>query len=159
MEHSDSVVRRHSDRPLVRRSDFEDWSGYEAKLEMKELIDGRRRFRGVLEGMEDGEVRIDVDLGKDGRHVLGLPLALVGEARLVLTEDLVRESLRRAKQARRQEGAETTEDAASGSAGTAPAKPAFEHKPREPRRGRKKGPGRFAKGGRNDTTGSRGTDG
>lgn len=88
------------DRPLVRPSDFDQWSGYEAKIEMKELIDGRRRFRGVLEGFEDGEVRIEVELGEAGLQVLGLPLGLVGEARLVLTDDLVRESLRRAKRAR-----------------------------------------------------------
>ena len=85
------------DRPLVRPSDFDQWAGYEAKIELKDLIDGRRRFRGVLEGFEANEVRIDVDLGEAGRNVLGLPLHMVAEARLVLTEDLVRESLRRAK--------------------------------------------------------------
>ena len=40
------------DRPLVRPSDFEDWAGYEAKIELKEPISGRKRFRGVLEGVE-----------------------------------------------------------------------------------------------------------
>ncbi len=93
------------DRPLVRPSDFNQWAGFEAKIEMKELIDGRRRFRGVLEGFEDGEIRIEVDLGKDaGLQVLGLPLALVDEARLMLTDDLVRESLRRTKQMMQQSG-------------------------------------------------------
>lgn len=87
------------DRPLVRPSDFNDWAGFEAKIEMKELIDGRRRFRGIVEGYEDGEVRLEVDLAKDGRQVLGLPLALIEEARLVLTDALIRESLRRAKKA------------------------------------------------------------
>ena len=85
------------DRPLVRASDFDLWAGHEAKIELKELIDGRRRFRGILEGFEDGEVRIEVDLGPAGLQVLGLPLALIAEARLVLSEELVRESLRRAK--------------------------------------------------------------
>lgn len=86
------------DRPLVRPSDFDQWAGYEAKIETKELIDGRRRFRGLLEGFEDGEVRIEVDLGKEtGIQVIGLPLSLVAEAKLVLTDVLVRESLRRAK--------------------------------------------------------------
>ena len=56
------------DRPLVRPSDFEDWVGHEAKIELKEPIDGRKRFRGCLEGFEDGEIRIEVDLGLgDGR--------------------------------------------------------------------------------------------
>ena len=85
------------DRPLVRPSDFEDWAGYEAKVELKEPIDGRKRFRGTLEGLEDGEVRIAVDLDQIGRTVLGLPIGLVGEAKLVLTDDLIREALRRAK--------------------------------------------------------------
>ncbi len=85
------------DRPLVRASDFEHWSGFEAKIEMRELVGGRRRFRGILEGHENGEARIEVDLAKEGRQVLGLPIALIGEAHLVLTDDLIRESLRRAK--------------------------------------------------------------
>ena len=88
------------DRPLVRPSDFEQWSGFEARVELKELIDGRRRFRGTLEGFADGELRIEVDLGKDqGIKLIGLPIALVGEAKLVLTDDLVRESLTRSKRA------------------------------------------------------------
>jgi ribosome maturation factor RimP len=85
------------DRPLVRPSDFEDWAGYEAKIEMKEPIAGRKRYRGMLEGVEGDEVRIEVDLGEIGRQVIGLPVSGVGEARLVLTEDLVRETLRRTK--------------------------------------------------------------
>ncbi len=85
------------DRPLVRPSDFDDWSGYEAKIELSETIDGRKRFRGVLEGFEDGEIRIELDLDQVGRTVIGLPVALVAEAKLVLTDELVREALRRAK--------------------------------------------------------------
>jgi ribosome maturation factor RimP len=85
------------DRPLVRPSDFEDWAGYEAKIELKQPISGRKRFRGVLEGVEDGEVRMEVDLDQVGRQVIGLPIAMVGEARLVLTDDLIREALRRSK--------------------------------------------------------------
>ena len=90
------------DRPLVRPSDFEDWAGYEAKIELKELLAGRKRFRGVLEGVEGEEVRIEVELDQLGRQVVGLPIRLVGEARLVLTEELIREALRRAKKAAKQ---------------------------------------------------------
>lgn len=90
------------DRPLVRPSDFEHWSGFEAKIEMRELVGGRRRFRGVLEGYADGEARIAVDLAKEGRQVLGVPIPLIADARLVLTEELIRESLRRAKREREQ---------------------------------------------------------
>jgi ribosome maturation factor RimP len=85
------------DRPLVRPSDFEDWAGYEAKIEMKELIAGRKRFRGTLEGVEGEEVRIEVEFDQLGRQVIGLPIRLVAEARLVLTDELIREALRRAK--------------------------------------------------------------
>jgi len=85
------------DRPLVRASDFVEWAGSEAKIEVKMPIDGRRRFRGRLEGFEDGEVLIEADLGEEGRKVIGLALALVASARLVLTDELVREALSRAK--------------------------------------------------------------
>jgi ribosome maturation factor RimP len=87
------------DRPLVRPSDFEDWAGHRAKIELTDLLDGRRRFSGTLEGFEDGEVRLEVDLDQIGVQVIGLPVDLVGEARLVLTDELVRDSLRRSKQA------------------------------------------------------------
>lgn len=85
------------DRPLVRPSDFDQWAGFEAKIEMRELVGGRRRFRGILEGRDGDEVRLEVDLAKEGRQVLGLPIGLLAEARLVLTDALVRESLRRSK--------------------------------------------------------------
>ena len=85
------------DRPLVRPSDFEDWAGYEAKVELKDGISGRKRFRGVLEGVEDGEVRLKVQLDQVGLQVIGLPIGMIAEARLVLTDDLIREALRRSK--------------------------------------------------------------
>jgi ribosome maturation factor RimP len=88
------------DRPLVRPSDFLDWAGYEAKFEMKEMISGRKRFRGTLEGFEDGEARLEVELDQIGRQVIGLPVELISEARLVLTDDLIREALRRSKKSR-----------------------------------------------------------
>jgi len=90
------------DRPLVRPSDLEDWSGYEAKIELREPIDGRKRFRGVLEGFEDGEIRIELDLDQVGRAIIGLPVALVAEAKLVLTDELIREALRRAKKEKKE---------------------------------------------------------
>jgi len=85
------------DRPLVRPSDFEDWAGYEAKIELKELVDGRKRYRGTLEGFEDGEVRLECTLDQHGTHVLGFPVDLIAEAKLVLTDELIREALRRSK--------------------------------------------------------------
>jgi ribosome maturation factor RimP len=85
------------DRPLVRPSDFEDWAGHEAKIELNEAIDGRKRFRGLLEGFEDGEVRLRVTLDQIGTVTMGLPLPLIGDAKLVLTDDLIRDALRRSK--------------------------------------------------------------
>jgi ribosome maturation factor RimP len=85
------------DRPLVRPSDFVDWAGSEAKIELAQPIEGRKRFRGRLEGFEDGEVLIEADLGEDGHKVIGLATGLIASARLVLTDELVREALSRAK--------------------------------------------------------------
>jgi len=100
------------DRPLVRPSDFEDWSGHEAKIELTEPIDGRRRFRGMLEGFEDGEIRLEVDLAQVGKQVIGLPVGLVADARLVLTDELIREALRRAKKSNVAAPAEAAEPGA-----------------------------------------------
>lgn len=78
-------------RPLVRPSDFEDWTGFEAKVELKEPIDGRRRFRGAIDGYADGEVRLRVALeGYDEPQIIGLPIALIDEAKLVMTDGLLR---------------------------------------------------------------------
>jgi ribosome maturation factor RimP len=85
------------DRPLVRPSDFVDWAGSEAKIELTAPIDGRKRFRGRLEGFEDGEVLIEADLGEDGHKIIGLAVGLIASARLVLTDELIREALSRAK--------------------------------------------------------------
>jgi ribosome maturation factor RimP len=91
------------DRPLVRPTDFEDWSGYEAKINLKQAVSGKRRFRGTLEGYEGDEIRVEIEI-KDGdgpvrREMVGFPIELVDDARLVLTDELIRESLRRAKKA------------------------------------------------------------
>ncbi len=87
------------DRPLVRADDFEAWSGFAAKVTLRRMLEGRRKFRGILDGFEGDEIRLEVDLGDQGRQVIGLPVDMVEEARLVLTDELIRESLRRAKAA------------------------------------------------------------
>ena len=85
------------DRPLVRPSDFDDWAGHEARIELKELVSGRKRWRGELEGIEDGEVRVVCDIEGQGLQTVGFPIALIAEAKLMLTDDLVREALRSSK--------------------------------------------------------------
>jgi ribosome maturation factor RimP len=104
------------DRPLVRPGDFSDWQGYEARLELNQVVSGRKRWRGKLMGYEDGEVRMEVEIEGMGRQVVGFPIALVETAKLVLTDDLVRETLRSAKRDRKQER-KTARDRRSGETG------------------------------------------
>ncbi len=84
------------DRPLVRPSDFIRWSGHEAKIEMTEAIGGRRRFRGTLEGFDQGEILIAIDGGGSGSEpdIVRLPFGQVAEAKLVMTDALL-EDVRR----------------------------------------------------------------
>lgn len=77
------------DRPLTRLSDFDRWEGYVAKLETAEPIEGRRRFKGVLAGVEGTEVLIDIDEG-----VIGLEFDWLSDAKLVLTDELMEASLK-----------------------------------------------------------------
>jgi ribosome maturation factor RimP len=86
------------DRPLTRLKDFEAWQGYEAKLETTELIDGRRRFKGLLAGTEGDEVLIEID--QEGAPVtIGLKFDWLSDAKLVLTDELIAETLRARKAA------------------------------------------------------------
>ncbi len=86
------------DRPLTRLKDFETWEGYEAKIETTEMIDGRRRFKGELRGVEGDEVLVEIeDQGES--VVIGLKFDWLSDAKLVLTDDLIREMLRQRKAA------------------------------------------------------------
>ncbi|MEN8708796.1 MAG: ribosome maturation factor RimP [Paracoccaceae bacterium] len=82
------------DRPLTRLKDFETFEGYEAKLETAELIDGRRRFRGVLAGIDGDEVLINLDEG-----TIGLQFEWLSEAKLVLSDDLIKQMMKKRKTA------------------------------------------------------------
>ena len=86
------------DRPLTRLKDFEQWSGYVAKIETTELIDGRRRFKGTLAGTEGDEVLITLDDDTD-QPTIGLKFDWLSDAKLVLTDELIREVLRGRKDA------------------------------------------------------------
>src|ERR1700730_18467383 len=89
------------DRPLVRHSDFDRYAGHVAQVEMSVPIDGRRRFRGQLLGTEGDTVRIRrSDAAADGVDVL-LRIDEMMEAKLVLTDVLISESLRRSKRGER----------------------------------------------------------
>ncbi|SPH19449.1 Ribosome maturation factor RimP [Ascidiaceihabitans donghaensis] len=82
------------DRPLTRLKDFENFEGYEAKIETDELIDGRRRFKGELAGVEGNEVLINIEEG-----TVGLQFDWLSDAKLVLTDELIKEMLRQRKAA------------------------------------------------------------
>ncbi len=89
------------DRPLVRPSDFSDWAGHEAKIALKNAIDGRKRYRGTIEGLEGGKIRLSCDAEDGGPEPLTIAVDAIAEAKLVLTDDLVRDALRRAKKAQK----------------------------------------------------------
>ncbi|MDQ7071496.1 MAG: ribosome maturation factor RimP [Rhodobacterales bacterium] len=87
------------DRPLTRIKDFATFEGYEAKIETTELIDGRRRFKGQLAGVEGDEVLINIQEG-----TVGLQFDWLSDAKLVLTDELIAEMLRQRKNADKKTG-------------------------------------------------------
>src|SRR6202012_3790746 len=90
------------DRPLVRRSDFERFTGHLVKVEMAVAHEGRKRFRGMLDGVEGDAVRLHRDDTKASEEAdVLLTMEDISEARLVLTDELIAESMRRGKGAER----------------------------------------------------------
>ena len=82
------------DRPLTRLKDFDAVEGYEARIETDHLIDGQRRFKGVLAGIDGDEVLLNVQEG-----TIGLKFDWLSEAKLILSDDLIKEMLRQRKNA------------------------------------------------------------
>ena len=124
------------DRPLMRASDIRRAVGFEARIEMRELTEGRKRFRGRIDALDEAEgepvvvlTRFDAKPGEE----TGVRLTVRGiaEGRLVLTEELIRETLRAAKAAREAAGEPEEDDVEDGATSAPAAAPA-------------KGPGRFA---------------
>jgi ribosome maturation factor RimP len=93
------------DRPLVRRSDFDRYAGQVVKVEMNVAVDGRRRFRGTLLGAEGDSARIRRDDLASGEPAeILLPIEDMAEARLVLTNELITQALKRGKSSDRGTG-------------------------------------------------------
>ena len=92
------------DRPMVRKSDFTNWAGHVAKLETSIVHEGRKKFRGRIvidEATPDDSVVIESDQISYGNEpVVRIPFDLISDARLVLTDDLIRDALRKDKAAR-----------------------------------------------------------
>ena len=82
------------DRPLTRVQDFSNFEGFEAKVELARMQGGRRRFRGVLAGVEDDTVKLKLDDGE----IVSWRFHHIADARLVLTDALIAEDMRRAKE-------------------------------------------------------------
>ena len=99
------------DRPLVRKSDFDRYSGHLVRIEMAVAVNGRKRFKGTLAGTEGDLARLVRDEAPEGEEaVVSLPIEEMSEAKLVLTDELVTEALRREKAAKRERRAAKREE-------------------------------------------------
>jgi len=98
------------DRPLVRKSDFERHTGDRVRIEMEVPVAGRKRFRGLLLGIECDSARLRCDDTKEGETEVLLPIEDMSEAKLVFTDALVAEALRREKAAKREKRAAKREE-------------------------------------------------
>jgi ribosome maturation factor RimP len=88
------------DRPLVRRSDFERYAGNRVRIEMAVAVEGRKRFRGMLTGIEGDAARIHREDAAPGEPTdVLLPIEEMADAKIVLSDDLIANSLRRGKHA------------------------------------------------------------
>lgn len=75
------------DRPLTRLADFETYEGFEARLELDRMAEGRKRFKGELAGVDDGNIAIDLE-GED--HTALIPFSWIIDAKLVMTDALMK---------------------------------------------------------------------
>ncbi len=89
------------DRPMVRKSDFEKWQGHLVKCETSVLVSDRKRFRGkILKTDQDG-FTLERDQPGDGEErEVEIPYSALADARLILTDDLIRDALRADKAAK-----------------------------------------------------------
>ena len=100
------------DRPLTRLKDYARWEGFAAKIELSQAIEDQKRFKGELAGVEGSDVLFDIE-GEADTAVI--PFGLIEKGKLVLTDELITESLRRAKAAgRAPQGAPANDEAPQG---------------------------------------------
>ena len=104
------------DRPLVRLSDFARWRGQLARIDTSVMVEGRKRFRGTITGLTQDTVTMEADKANFGESLVAeIPLDAITDARLILTDELIREALKADKAARQASGIENTEDEDSAS--------------------------------------------
>ena len=93
------------DRPLVRKGDFETWAGYLMKLETTRMVGDRKRFRGRIVEVSETAIRVERDQPAYGEpSAMEIPFDAIGDARLILTDELVAASLKADKAARKRRG-------------------------------------------------------
>jgi ribosome maturation factor RimP len=76
------------DRPLTRLKDFDTYAGLEVRIELDRVAEGRKRFKGELAGVEDGQVGLNLE-GEDDTTVY-FPFEWIVDAKLVLTDQLMK---------------------------------------------------------------------
>lgn len=106
------------DRPLVRKSDFEKWAGHMAKLETRQMIDGRKRYKGTILSVEGDDIIFRRESVAEGESEnFTLPAREILEAKLILTDDLIREALQRDKSLRVANGEEIDDESSTTESG------------------------------------------
>jgi ribosome maturation factor RimP len=99
------------DRPLVRMTDFGKWRGHIAKIETSVLVAGRKKFRGRITDLSSHAVTVEADKASFGDAMVAeIPFDTIAEARLILTDELIREALKADKAARQARGLEIEDD-------------------------------------------------
>lgn len=89
------------DRPMVRKSDFAKWTGHIVKFETSVMVEGRKRFRGTIKSVSEDAFVLDREAaGKDEDPLVTIPFNTLSEARLILTDELIRDALKADKAAR-----------------------------------------------------------
>ncbi|RYE58548.1 MAG: ribosome maturation factor RimP [Rhizobiaceae bacterium] len=89
------------DRPMVRKSDFTKWTGHIVKFETSVMVEGRKRFRGTIKSVSEDAFVLDREAaGKDEDPLVTIPFNTLSEARLILTDELIRDALKADKAAR-----------------------------------------------------------
>lgn len=115
------------DRPLVRKSDFATWSGHLAKVETAVLVDGRKRFRGKIGAVDGDGFTLEREVAAGEASAVRIPFDTIAEARLMLTDDLIRDALSKDNRARKEarrargdadDGGDESETGAETGAGT-----------------------------------------
>ena len=94
------------DRPLVKLKDFEDWRGWPAKMELNRLVEGRKRYKGVVAGVDEGKVAFDIE-GEEDTALF--PLEWIASAHLIMTDELLKETMKADKEARQTTGEDEME--------------------------------------------------